>query len=72
MTIDLFANFTGCCFSASTLAGVRLEIDGVDRGSRTVKLESALSELEQLLKINNDPIEFMCQVYFYFLNISLI
>ena len=52
----------GCCFSTSTLAGVRLEIDGVDRGSRTVKLESALGELEQLLKINNDPIEFMCQV----------
>ena len=55
----------GCCFSTSTLAGVRLEIDGVDRGSRTVKLESALGELEQLLKINNDPIEFMCQVCLY-------
>ena len=51
-----------CCFSESTLAGVRLEIDGVDRGSRTLKLESTMGELEQLLKISNDPIEFMCQV----------
>ena len=39
-----------------------MEIDGVDRGSRTVKIESTLTELEHLLKMNNDPIEFMCQV----------
>ena len=52
----------GCCFSESVLAGVRLEIDGTDRGSRTIKIESTLSELEYLLKMNNDPIEFMCQV----------
>ena len=55
--------FSDCCFSASCLAGIRLEIDGVDRGSRTVKLESTLGELEQLLKISHDPIEFMCQVH---------
>ena len=52
----------GSCFSESVLAGVRLEIDGIDRGSRTVKIESTLSELEYLLKMNNDPVELMCQV----------
>ena len=57
-----YVSLLGCCFSESTLAGIRLEIDGTDRGSRTMKIESTLSELEQLLRINNDPIEFMCQV----------
>ena len=55
----------GSCFSESTLAGVRIEIDGVDHGSRTIKLESILGELEQILKLNTDPIEFMCQVESY-------
>ena len=52
----------GCCFSVTHLANVSIEVDGVDRGIRSLKLESPLGELEQLLKTVLEPVEFMCQV----------
>ena len=42
-------------------AGLRVEVDGQDRGTRIIKLESAVSELDQLLKTALDPMDFMCQ-----------
>ena len=50
-----------CCFSVNTMASMRLEIDGANRGCRTIRLESNLSQMDQLLKMTIDPIEFMCQ-----------
>ena len=43
------------------MAALRLEIDGANRGCRTIRLESNLSQMDQLLKMTIDPIEFMCQ-----------
>ena len=43
------------------MASMRLEIDGANRGCRTIRLESNLSQMDQLLKMTIDPIEFMCQ-----------
>ena len=53
--------FLDCCFSVNTMASMRLEIDGANRGCRTIRLESNLSQMDQLLKMTIDPIEFMCQ-----------
>jgi len=43
------------------MASLRLEIDGSNRGCRTIRLESNLSEIDHLLKVALDPLEFMCQ-----------
>ena len=52
---------TDCCFSVCNVASLRLEIDGANRGCRTIRLESSLSQIDHLLKVSHDPIEFMCQ-----------
>ena len=49
------------CFNITSLASLRVEVDGLDRGTRIIKLESAVSELDQLLKTALDPMDFMCQ-----------
>ena len=49
------------CFTITNLASLRVEVDGVDKGTRVIKLESPLSELDQLLKAVLDPMDFMCQ-----------
>ena len=51
----------GCCFSICNLASLRLEVDGANRGCRTLRLESNLSEMDHLIKVALDPLEFMCQ-----------
>ena len=43
------------------MASLRLEIDGANRGCRTVRIESSLSQIDHLLKMSHDPIDFMCQ-----------
>ena len=40
---------------------MRLEVDGANRGCRTLRLESNLSEMDHLIKVALDPLEFMCQ-----------
>ena len=57
----MFLIFLDCCFSVCNLASLRLEIDGANRGCRTVRIESSLSQIDHLLKMSHDPIDFMCQ-----------
>lgn len=61
--LKIIPRSTGCCFSVTHLANVSIEVDGEDRGIRSLKLESPLGELEQLLKTVLEPVEFMCQVW---------
>jgi phosphoinositide 3-kinase adapter protein 1 len=49
------------CMEVSTMIGVRIERNNIDLGCRPVKCESRLRELEQLLKCQDNPMEFMCQ-----------
>ena len=49
------------CFTVTHLARVRVEVDGLDRGARDIKLESPLGELDQLLRVSMDPVLMMCQ-----------
>ena len=49
------------CFTVTHLASVRVEVDGLDRGARDIKLESPLGELDQLLRVSMDPVLMMCQ-----------
>lgn len=44
----------------STMVEIRIEKNGQDLGSRPVKCESRLRELEQLLRSQDSPLEFMC------------
>ena len=48
----MFLIFLDCCFSVCNLASLRLEIDGANRGCRTVRIESSLSQIDHLLKID--------------------
>lgn len=43
------------------MIGVRVEKNNVDLGCRPLKCESRLRELEQILKSQTSPIEFLCQ-----------
>lgn len=43
------------------MASLRLEIEGANRGVRTIRIESCLSQMDNLLKMTHDPIDFMCQ-----------
>lgn len=45
----------------SMMIGVRVEKNNIDLGTRPIKCESRLRELEQILKGQDIPIEFMCQ-----------
>ena len=58
---SIISFFLGCCFSVCNIASLRLEIDGSNRGCRTIRLESNLSEMDHLIKVALDPLEFMCQ-----------
>lgn len=46
----------------SAIVNVLVEKNGSIIGSRPIKCESRLRELEQILRFSNNPMEFMCQV----------
>lgn len=55
----------------STIVNILVKKNGCIIGSRPIKCESRLKELEQILRSVSNPLEFMCQVnseQFYFLN----
>ena len=54
--------FSGGCFYESQWTRLRLYVDGNDCGYRSVKIESSMGQVESLLKVTNDPVDFMCQV----------
>ena len=60
MTCAIF--IPDCCFTITSLASLRVEVDGMDGGTRILKVESTMSEMDQLLKTALDPMDFMCQV----------
>lgn len=41
---------------------IKIEKNGVSCGSRQIKCESRLRELDQILRASDNPLEFMCQV----------
>lgn len=45
----------------SMMIGIRLEKNNVDLGCRPLKCESRLRELEQILKSQDAPMDFLCQ-----------
>ncbi|XP_046611754.1 phosphoinositide 3-kinase adapter protein 1 isoform X1 [Neodiprion virginianus] len=49
------------CLEVSMLVGVRISKNGEALGVRQVKCESRLRELDQILRANDNPLEFMCQ-----------
>lgn len=46
----------------TAIVNILVEKNGSIVGSRPIKCESRLRELEQILRLTNNPIEFMCQV----------
>ncbi|XP_032597429.1 phosphoinositide 3-kinase adapter protein 1 isoform X2 [Drosophila grimshawi] len=48
------------CMEISTMIEIRIEKNNKLLGARPVKCESRLRELEQLLRVEDSPIEFMC------------
>ncbi|KAM7359221.1 DBB domain-containing protein stumps isoform 4-T4 [Cochliomyia hominivorax] len=48
------------CMEISTMVEIRLEKNHKSLGARPIKCESRLRELEQLLRSEDSPIEFMC------------
>lgn len=46
----------------TAIVNVLVEKNGSIIGSRPIKCESRLRELEQILRSTNNPVEFMCQV----------
>lgn len=55
-----FSIFTESCMEVSTMIEIKIEKNEKSLGSRPVKCESRLRELEQILKAQDSPIEFMC------------
>ncbi|XP_044011662.1 uncharacterized protein LOC122854774 isoform X2 [Aphidius gifuensis] len=51
------------CLEVSMLIGVRIIVNGIGQGVRQVKCESRLRELDQILRANDNPFEFMCQTF---------
>lgn len=49
------------CMEVSTMIEIRIEKNDQELGSRPVKCESRLRELEQILKSQDSPLDFMCQ-----------
>ncbi|XP_055586427.1 uncharacterized protein LOC129739072 isoform X2 [Uranotaenia lowii] len=49
------------CMEISMMIGIRLEKNNVDLGCRPLKCESRIRELEQILKAQDAPMEFLCQ-----------
>ncbi|XP_075148806.1 DBB domain-containing protein stumps isoform X3 [Haematobia irritans] len=48
------------CMEISTMVEIRIEKNHKSLGARPIKCESRLRELEQLLRTEDSPIEFMC------------
>ena len=48
------------CMEVSMMVGIRVEKNCVDIGCRPLKCESRLRELEQILKAQDAPMDFMC------------
>jgi phosphoinositide 3-kinase adaptor protein 1 len=46
----------------TAIVNILVEKNGSIVGSRPIKCESRLRELEQILRLTNNPIDFMCQV----------
>lgn len=53
-------NIPDACMEVSCMINVRVEKNTHDLGMRPIKCESRLKELEQLLKFQDTPMEFMC------------
>jgi len=51
------------CLEVSMLVGVKIIKNGCLLGSRQVKCESRLRELDQILRAHDNPLEFMCQTF---------
>ncbi|XP_055698201.1 phosphoinositide 3-kinase adapter protein 1 isoform X2 [Phlebotomus papatasi] len=54
-------NVPESCMEVSMMIKIHIEKNGLDLGSREIKCESRLRELEQILKGQESPIEFVCQ-----------
>ncbi|EDS41712.1 stumps [Culex quinquefasciatus] len=54
-------NIPDACLEISMMIGVRVEKNNIDLGCRPLKCESRLRELEQILKSQTSPVEFLCQ-----------
>lgn len=54
-------NIPETCMEISMMIGIRLEKNNVDLGCRPLKCESRLRELEQILKSQDAPMDFLCQ-----------
>lgn len=52
----------GHCLHVSMLVNVHVEKNGKSLGKRMVKCESRMRELEQLLRLLDNPVSFLCQV----------
>ncbi|KAJ8875860.1 hypothetical protein PR048_023763, partial [Dryococelus australis] len=50
-----------CCMEVSMLVTVYVEKNGEPLGCRQVKCESRMRELDQILRLQDNPLEFMCQ-----------
>jgi len=53
--------FEDTCLEVSMIVIIKIEKNGTEIGSRPVKCECRLRELEQILKSLGNPMEFMCQ-----------
>jgi len=53
-------NIPEACMEISTMIEIRIEKNNKSLGARPIKCESRLREMEQLLRIEDSPIEFMC------------
>lgn len=53
-------NVPESCMEISTMVDIHIQKNEKDLGSRPIKCESRLRELEQLLRTQDSPLEFMC------------
>ncbi|KAF4531210.1 hypothetical protein B566_EDAN014719 [Ephemera danica] len=53
------------CLAVSMLVAVRVEKNSEALGSRQIKCESRMRELDQLLRTSDNPLDFMCQTLGY-------
>ncbi|XP_062536312.1 uncharacterized protein LOC134205246 isoform X2 [Armigeres subalbatus] len=54
-------NIPESCMEISMMIGIRVEKNSIDLGCRPLKCESRLRELEQILKSQDAPMDFLCQ-----------
>lgn len=50
------------CLQVSVLVNVIVEKNGQPLGQRSVKCESRMRELDQLIRLLDNPLNFLCQV----------